>query len=464
MAVPSILIRATEDMCGLAQVLSKMLLHRKTYCVTTRIEPVASWDPPRAGEYHLVIPVLIGLSKPPEEIMNELGMSQPHVATLPVISASSVEHVITNKLTAKDFLISPLCEPEVLARVQRVLAIGEKQQVLRVKQDVTEALDLDVLVGNDPAFLALKRKLALVAYVDSPVLLTGETGTGKELCARALHYLSARSAKPFLPVNCGAIPVDLFESELFGRRKGAYTGAGATQQGLIGSAEGGTLFLDEIETLHRDAQAKLLRFLQDRTYYPIGSPVQLRADVRVVASTNVDLHEMVKDGTFRKDLLYRLAVMSVALPALRERPADIPLLVEHFWSQHAAQHPQVRKHFSSQAWLALCQYTWPGNVRELQNVIQQVLVMSDGDVIDDKDLPIPVGDTQSGIGSFKQAKHAAVAEFEKTYLHQLLQLAQGNVSQAARIAQKERRALGRLIRKHQIKPPESSARSSVQTL
>jgi two-component system response regulator GlrR len=367
-------------------------------------------------------------------------------------------------LTAADFLVSPFREEEVLARVHRALNTNKKQQVLRAKEEITEALNLEILIGHDPAFMALKRKLALVANVDSPVLLTGETGTGKELCARALHYLSPRSAKPFLPVNCGAVPVDLFESELFGRRKGAYTGAGDTQSGLISSAEGGTLFLDEIETLHRDAQAKLLRFLQDRTYYPVGSPVQLRADVRIVASTNVDLHEMVKDGTFRKDLMYRMAVMSVALPALRDRPSDIPLLVEHFWSQYAAQYPHIRKRFSPQAWQALCQYTWPGNVRELQNVIQHVLVMSDGDIIYDKDLPIPVSDSQFGIGSFKQAKIAAVAEFEKTYLHQLLQLAQGNVSQAARIAQKERRALGRLIRKYQIKPPGSYAQSGVQAL
>jgi DNA-binding NtrC family response regulator len=452
-------------MQGAATALTKMLLHQGTYRVVMQTRPVSEWAAALTSQHDLVITLLIGLGKPAEQITTYLCSSHVNGAILPVVNASGLEEAVKRKLcTAADFLVSPFREEEVLARVYRVLTIHKKEQVLRVKEDVTEALNLEILVGHDPAFMALKRKLALVAHVDSPVLLTGETGTGKELCARALHYLSARSAKPFLPVNCGAVPVDLFESELFGRRKGAYTGAAATQPGLIASAEGGTLFLDEIETLHRDAQAKLLRFLQDRTYYPVGSPVQLRADVRIVASTNVDLHEMVKDGSFRKDLLYRLAVMSVALPALRERPSDIPLLVEHFWSQYAAQVPHVRKRFSPRAWQSLCQYTWPGNVRELQNVIQQVLVMSDGDVIDDKDLPIPVGDIQPGIGSFKQAKIAAVAEFEKTYLHQLLQLAQGNVSQAARIAQKERRALGRLIRKYRIKPPETSAPSSVQAV
>jgi len=464
MSRPSILILSTEEMLGLANVLMKMLQQCNTYSVTVQIEPVSSWLSSKISGYHLAIPVLIGLYTPLDKVMDRLHASLPHVTSLPVISASAIEDGTASTLTARDFLVSPFCAPEVLARVQRILAAKEKQHVSRVKEDVTEALNLEILVGHDPAFVALKRKLTLVAHVDSPVLLTGETGTGKELCARALHYLSSRASKPFIPVNCGAVPVDLFESELFGRRKGAYTGAAATQPGLIATAEGGTLFLDEIETLHRDAQAKLLRFLQDRTYYPIGSPLQLRADVRIVASTNVDLHQMVKDGTFRKDLLYRLAVMTLTLPPLRERPADIPVLAEHFWSQYVAQQPQMKKRLSLDAWQALCQYTWPGNVRELQNVIQQALVMSDGEVIRDRDLPIPVDDIQSGIESFKQAKTAAVAEFEKTYLHQLLQLAQGNVSHAARIAQKERRAVGRLIRKHQIKPPESSAPSGIQAL
>lgn len=462
MALPRILILSTPDMHGAANVLMKMLLHPGTYRASMQAEPVSEWAAAVTSQHDLVIALLIGLPKPPDQIMSALCSSHPNIAMLPVISASSIEEAITSKLlTTSDFLVSPFREEEVLARVQRVLTVNKEQQVSRVKEDVTKALNLEILVGQDPAFLALKRKLALVAHVDSPVLLTGETGTGKELCARALHYLSARTAKPFLPVNCGAVPVDLFESELFGRRKGAFTGAAVTQPGLIGHAEGGTLFLDEIETLHRDAQAKLLRFLQDRTYYPVGSPVQLQADVRIIASTNMDLHEMVKDGTFRKDLLYRLAVMSVALPALRERPADIPLLVEHFWAQYAAQHPQDSKRLSPKARQALCHYTWPGNVRELQNVIQQVLVMSDGGLIDEKDLPIPVAEALPIIGSFRQAKVAAVAQFEKSYLHQLLQLAQGNVSQAARIAQKERRALGRLIRKHHIMPPGSSATSGV---
>jgi DNA-binding NtrC family response regulator len=457
MSLPSILILATEDMHGLANVLMKILQHSNAYSVLLEIAPVSSWGSSKAVDYHLAIPVLVGLHAPLDKVMDKVHASQLHVASLPVISASSIEDGTASTLTMKDFLVSPFREPEVLARVQRVLAAKEEPHALRVKEDVTEALNLDILVGHDPGFMALKRKLKLVAHVDSPVLLTGETGTGKELCARALHYLSSRSAKPFLPVNCGAIPVDLFESELFGRRKGAYTGAAATQPGIIASAEGGTLFLDEIETLHRDAQAKLLRFLQDRTYYQVGSPVQLRADVRIVASTNVDLNQMVKDGTFRKDLMYRLAVISLTLPSLRERRADIPELAAQFLSQVTAQQPQVRKRFSPDAWQALCQYTWPGNVRELQNVIQQAFIMSDGQVIRSKDLPIPFGDIQSGIESFKQAKSAAVAEFEKTYIQQLLQLAQGNVSQAARIAQKERRALGRLIRKHHMKPPESSA-------
>lgn len=460
MTLPTILILSTADKSELANELKMMLVNSGTYRVRMQAEPVSDWAAALASQHDLVIPLLIGLPEPAEQILAHLYTFDPNVLMLPVINASDLQKAITSKLLATpDFLVQPFQAEEVLARVQRVLPVDKEQQIARVKEDVTEALGLEMLVGQDPVFLALKRRVALVAHVDSPVLLTGETGTGKELCARALHYLSARTAKPFFPVNCGAIPIELFESELFGRRKGAFTGAGATQPGLIAHAEGGTLFLDEIETLHREAQAKLLRFLQDRTYYPVGSPVQLQADVRIIASTNMDLHEMVKDGTFRKDLLYRLAVISLALPALRERPADIPLLVEHFWAQYAPPH-QGNNRLSLQALQALCNYNWPGNVRELENVIQQVIVMSEGGLVDDKDLPIAVIETQPVIGSFKQAKAVAVAQFEKAYLIQLLQLSRGNVSQASRIAQKERRALGRLIKKHQITRAGPSATSN----
>jgi DNA-binding NtrC family response regulator len=458
MTIGTILILCTTDMQAVANELMG-LLNPGPYRVRVQTEPISGWGPALSSRPDLVIPLLIGQPESSEQIVTDLCSFHPISLMLPVINASALQDAIASKaLEVPDFLVPPFREHEVRARVQRVLPINKEQQIVRVKEVVTQALGLEMLVGQDPKLVEFKRKLTLVAHVESPVLLTGETGTGKELCARALHYLSMRTSKPFLPVNCGAIPVDLFESEMFGRRKGAFTGAGATQQGLVANAEGGTLFLDEIETLHREAQAKLLRFIQDGTYYPIGSPVQLQADVRIISATNMDLHEMVKEGTFRKDLLYRLAVMSLPLPALRDRLADIPLLVEHFLAQHARRHGKDRL-LSPQALDALSHYTWPGNIRELENVILQASVMADGSMIDIKDLPIPVNEIEPNVGpltSFKQAKAAAVAQFEKAYLVRLLHMTEGNVSQAARIAQKERRALGRLLKKHQIKSFVSS--------
>jgi len=308
------------------------------------------------------------------------------------------------------------------------------------------------LVGADPVFVALKQKLPLVARCGAPVLLTGETGTGKELCARALHYLSARAARAFLPVNCGAIPVELFESELFGHQRGAFTGASATQTGLIEEAEGGTLFLDEIDSLSPAAQVKLLRFIENHTFHALGSARERHADVWIVAATNRDLKKNIVDGAFREDLYYRLAVMNLSLPTLRDRRADIPLLVNHLWSRYADERNGDSRQFSPRALEALCQYSWPGNIRELENVIQQLLVMTDVWIIEPEHLPIalPAPPSAAQNLSFNQARAQIIAQFEKAYVTDLLQSNGGNVSRAAKAAQKERRSLGRLIKKYQL--------------
>lgn len=324
---------------------------------------------------------------------------------------------------------------------------------MQIGDRVAHSRPLSQLVGEDPVFVALKQKLPLVAARQAvAVLLSGETGTGKELCAQAIHYLSARAGKPFLPVNCGAVPVDLFESEFFGHQKGAFTGAWAAQTGLVKEAEEGTLFLDEIESLSLTAQVKLLRFIENHTYYSLGSAKPRQADVRIIAATNLDLGENVRHETFRADLFYRLAVMNLSLPPLRERRADIPLLVDHFWLQYAARPEDSERRLSPRAMEALCQYSWPGNVRELENVIQQLVVLSDSRTIEPEDLPIPVSlpDKSLPTQSFNQARAQVIATFEKTYVSELLRNNHGNVSHAAKAANKERRSFGRLIKKYHL--------------
>jgi DNA-binding NtrC family response regulator len=321
-----------------------------------------------------------------------------------------------------------------------------------MKEQVAGAVGSAQLIGEDPIFLAMKQRLARIAQFESTVLITGETGTGKEMCARALHYLSRRAGKPFLPVNCGAIPVELFESELFGYQKGAFTSASVGFRGLIAEADGGTLFLDEIETLGLACQAKLLRFLQDHSYYSLGCSKQRQVEVWIIASTNVELPQKIQEGLFRQDLFYRLAVITLALPPLRQRVSDIPLLAAHFWKLYGKQEANFARDFSPKAIEALRYYSWPGNVRELENVIQQLIVGTDCQMIEPNDLPIPVPaiPSESRASSFSQLKRQALARFEKSYVADLIRVHNGNVTHAARAAGKERRAFGRLVKKYQI--------------
>ena len=236
------------------------------------------------------------------------------------------------------------------------------------KKNALQKLGMADLIGQDPVFLEAAGKIPLVADCDATVLITGETGVGKEVCAHAVHYLSKRADKPFVPVNCGAIPLNLVENELFGHRKGAFTDTHGNQQGLLAEAEGGTLFLDEIDSLPQDAQSKLLRLLQDKTYRPLGETKSVRADIRIIAATNADLRQKAQAGAFRMDLFYRFS-FTLLLPPLRDRRTDVPVLAEYFLEKHGKEYGRGRKTLSAAALQKLLSYHWPGNIRELQNIM-----------------------------------------------------------------------------------------------
>lgn len=395
----------------------------------------------------LIIPVLPPTWRRAKEILSALSLLQKKISVLPVISSSVLsEGLAAGLVDSQDFLITPLRDAEVSIRVKR-LAGNDRQS--NVPTDL-EARAFAQLIGEDPGFLALKRKIPSVARFESTVLLTGETGTGKERFARALHYSSRRAGNPFLAVNCGAIPEELFESELYGHKRGAFTGAFSERPGLIAEAENGTLFLDEIETLSLSGQVKLLRFLQDQTYYSVGSARPKQANVWILASTNMELPRKIQEGTFREDLYYRLAVISLALPALRERRSDIPLLAAHFWRLYSARAGRANNELSPEIIDALRGHSWPGNVRELENVVQQLAVLSESDDLRPEDLPIPRAGPSKSRVSFSEMKARIIEEFERSYLTDLLRSHRGNVTRAAREAGKDRRALGRLIKKYQI--------------
>ena len=318
----------------------------------------------------------------------------------------------------------------------------------------------ETLIGTSRCFLQVKSRIPLLAKSKSTVLISGETGTGKELFARALHYSSERKGKPFVPVNCAALPDHLIENELFGHSKGAFTGALVEKHGLFHEADGGTLFLDEINSLNMAAQSKLLRVLQDQEFRPLGSTKSRAVDVKIVAATNTDLRYLVETRQFREDLFYRLNVLSVVLPPLRDRQADIPALATHFVKRAAEEFERGSMQLSPDAITKLVNYAWPGNIRELQGVLQRAVALAVGDVLRASDLD--VSDQESAgpattmvpdiavteASGFQEMKTKVIDEFERAYLWQILSAHQGNISQAARVAKKERRAFQRLLHKH----------------
>jgi DNA-binding NtrC family response regulator len=289
---------------------------------------------------------------------------------------------------------------------------------------------------------------------DATVLICGETGTGKELFARAIHYHSPRQNKPFIPVNCAALPDHLFENELFGHVKGAFTDASSSERGLIAEAEGGTLILDEVDTLSPAAQAKLLRFLQSGEYRPLGSCRTLTSDVRIIAASNTELFDRVKTKLFREDLYFRLNALSVIIPPLRERLEDIVHLSNHFLAQYAQEHNTEPRNISGEAVRKLMAYDWPGNVRELEGLILRALVLTASTILQPEDINLPQQSSRSIQENtlLRQAKNNLIQNFELGYLTRLLAAHRGNITHAAKAAGKQRRALQRLIQKYDLKP------------
>jgi len=373
----------------------------------------------------------------------------PRFAVLPSEPGESLLRIASQ--VADDFIVSPVRSDELRHRLGRVLGISP-DSVEAVSQRLRIEMGLAQVVGTDPTFVRAIEHLPRFARSDMPVLITGETGTGKELCARAIHHLGPRRNQPFIEVDCGAMPEHLFENELFGHARGAFTDAHREQRGLVAMADGGTLFLDEIDSLSMSAQAKLLRFLQEHTFRALGADRFQRVDANVIAATNRDLEACVRSGEFRSDLYFRLHVLRLHLPPLRDRQSDIALLAQHFLAARRGKTTSTPRTLSAAALRLLTLYHWPGNVRELANVMERAIVACDGPQI----LPshIVFSHMQSARAlapaEFREARAAVVAAFERGYIEDLLRKHRGNVTRAAREAHKERRAFGRLMKKYSI--------------
>jgi DNA-binding NtrC family response regulator len=383
-------------------------------------------------------------------LLRPLRQAWPSAAVLGAIC--NVAHDVADLLDSlghglDDFFCCPCPQIDFVARLRRLLPSQRASRAERLAQ--LGNLKLDMLIGESTPLVESLTRMLRVAASNATVLVGGETGVGKELFARAIHYNGSRKSRPFIPINCSALPDHLLENELFGHAKGAYTDASTSEKGLLAQAEGGTVFLDEVDTLTASSQAKLLRFLQDREYRPLGSSKTLSADVRVLAAANSDLREMVARHLFREDLFHRLNVLSLYVPPLRERATDIPLLAKHFLDRYATQYGRPAIRLSQAALRKMVSYPWPGNVRELQGLLHRAVVLCASEVLDTGDIELPGGEAVETLRR-GTPKDDATVEFERSYLVNLLGEHHGNVSRAAQAAGRDRRTLQRLLRKHSI--------------
>src|SRR5713101_4555075 len=386
-------------------------------------------------------------------VTEELLRIHPGLPVLLLTAHGSIPNAVeAMQKGAFGYLTKPFDDKELQATLEKALAQQRmSREIQRLKLLVKELYGLENVVARSPKMQALLDQVARVAESDATICISGETGTGKEVIARVIHCNSRRARGPFIGVNCGAIPESLFESELFGHVKGAFTGAQHAKRGLVQSAQGGTLFLDEIAEMPLTLQVKLLRAIQEREVLEVGAERPSKVDVRFITSTNKDLSAAVRAGTFREDLFYRIQVFPITIPPLRERRDDIPLLAQHFLQQSARRmHKEIRG-FLPAAMQKLMLYSWPGNVRELENTIEKEVVLSNQDMITPDLLPTSTESTEGQVKALTEAKE----EFERNYLKEVLQLTGGNISRAAQIAGRYRADFYKLLKKHGLHPGDA---------
>jgi two-component system response regulator GlrR len=383
-------------------------------------------------------------------LMEKLHLMNPEMPVIILTAYGSIESAVeATKRGAYNYLTKPFDPRELLFQIESAL---EKRkltyEIKRLKGLLEERYDFRNIVSKNEKMQNILGQVSHVAGTDSTIFIYGESGTGKELIAKAIHLASKRKDKPFVGINCAAIPETLLESELFGHEKGAFTGAVRDSKGLFTQAHEGTIFLDEISDMPLSVQAKLLRVLQEKQFYPIGSEKPVEVNIRVIVATNKDLEAEMKEGRFREDLFYRIHVIPIHLPPLRERKEDIPLLVEYFLKTFSHEMKKEVKGIAPTAMQKLMLYDWPGNVRELKNIIEYAVAMTRQEVISEDLVLHSESIPQESLMSLKEARDT----FEKGYVIRLLELSRGNVSKAATLAGKYRADFYNLLKKYNIRP------------
>ncbi|HXY53308.1 MAG TPA: sigma-54 dependent transcriptional regulator [Nitrospirota bacterium] len=451
MAVTSGKLLIVDDDHNLLE-LMKIRLESSGYAVTTAHDEDEAKTATVGQAFDLAIVDLQLVHQDGISLMEEVHRVSPGMPVIILTAHGSIESAVeAMKRGAFTYLTKPFDAHELILHVEHAMENRRlASEINRLKGILAERLDFRNIVARSAAMQTVLEAVSRIAKTDSTVYVQGESGTGKELIARAIHLASDRRDKPFVAINCAALPETLLESELFGHEKGAFTGAVKSSRGLFAKAHEGSIFLDEIGDMPLSTQAKFLRVLQERQFYPVGSEHSLDVDVRVIVATNKDLEEHVKQGLFREDLYYRIHVIPIALPPLRERKEDIPVLVDHFMKQFCGQMDKKIKGLTPLALQRLMLHNWPGNVRELENTIEYAVAMTRQDVITE-DLILPAKSaTEETIKPLKEARET----FEKSYLIRVLELTRGNVSRAATLAGKYRADLYNLLKKYVINPAD----------
>lgn len=394
----------------------------------------------------ITVDLVITDLKMPEEnglaLVRHVSENFKHVGILVITGFPSIEGAIESiRIGAEEYLVKSFTDKELFAAVDRVLQKTRRSTKRVAPETFHENFGI---IGESEEMYSVYHAINKVRETDATVLITGESGTGKELVARAIHYGGKTSKAPFVPVNCGGIPDSLLESELFGHVKGAFTGAVETRAGFFQTADGGTIFLDEISNTSLAMQAKLLRVLQEKEFYMVGSKKSHRVNVRVVAATNVDLMQLVKQGLFREDLYYRLNIISIELPPLRERGNDIFLLLNFFLSKYVRELKKKNMKFSNKALDTLREYAWPGNVRELQNLVQRLVIMADDNLIDVPDLP----ETFRYSAARSRGLERRLEDVEREYILDVLAANDNNLTRTAGKLGIDRKTLRDKIKKY----------------
>jgi len=380
-------------------------------------------------------------------LLKELQTRSPGLRVVIITAHGTIpDAVVATQSGAFGFLTKPIDKDELMITVEKALRVSGSA-------DIEEGWASQIITRNQ-GMKEILQQAKMVAATDARVLITGDSGTGKELLAKAIHNASPRHNKPFVAINCSAMAENLLESELFGHQKGAFTGATRTHKGLFQSADGGTLLLDEIGDMPMRLQVKLLRVLQENQVRPVGSTDAVNVDVRVISATHRDLQQLLREGSFREDLYYRLNVVNVKIPTLDDKRDDIPLLVANFLQIIAQEAGQERKVYAPEAVEMLVSAEWPGNIRQLYNIVRQNVALSRSPVISAELVQQSLGEHAGKLASFTDARD----EFTRNYLSQILQITMGNVSQAARLAKRNRTDFYKLLARHELNPDQFKTR------